>query len=123
MLRWCIRAFSPGAEFCDTQDDVLDYLFNKHPDLILVWEYLLYFKHNLAYALMSDKRFADNYALSYFISGTFFFEKKGMARKPLDIPPGLSVVGAEEIPSVLRKDHPLFQITTLKPYHGVEATP
>lgn len=123
MLRWCIGAVSPGTEFCDTTDDVLDYLFNKQPDLILVWEYLLNFKHNLAYALMSDKRFPDNYALSYFISGTFFFEKKGMVRKPLDIPPGLSVVGAEEIPRVLKKDHPLFQLMGVKPCHAVEATP
>ncbi len=88
VLRRCVRAFSPAAKFCDTKVDVLDYLFTKRPDLILVWEYLLSFEHNLAYALMSDKRFLDNYDLSYFISGTFFLRKKDWSGNPRTFPRG-----------------------------------
>lgn len=108
VLRWCIRAISPEATFCDTTDAAIDYLLKRDPDLVLVWELLLRIKHNLTTALVSDRHFQKSYRLAYYMNGTFFFEKKRLARKPLDIPGGLSLVPAEEMPRILEKDHPLL---------------
>jgi hypothetical protein len=115
VMRVCVRTFFPDTRFPDSREDVLDYIFEHDPEVILIWEHILNFKENLSQALVSDARFAGGYDLKYFIRGTLFFEKKGLQKKPLNIPEGLSVTFAEDIHKVLKQDHPLFQGPAQKP--------
>ena len=117
-VRFCVKIFFPDTRFLDSTDEILDYLFEHDPDAFLIWEHILHFEENLSQTLISDDRFLDNYDLKYFIRGTLFFEKKGLLKKPLDIPEGLSVTFAEDIQKVLKQDHPLFQNLLVVPKEG-----
>jgi hypothetical protein len=102
-----IKTFFPDRKFLYTREDVLDHLFGRNPDVILIYQFILIAKDRFPYLLTRDSRFKENYNLKYFITGTLFFERKGLIKKPLNIPDGLSVVSAEEY-YTLRKDRPLF---------------
>ncbi len=93
---FCIKRFDPGREFLYTKEDVLDYIFKKNPDVILIYEFILAAKDRFPYLLTKDQRFKDNYSLHYYMDGTLFFEREGLRKKPLDVPEGLSVFSAEE---------------------------
>ena len=103
LLKWyesassfLIKRVSPEREFLYTRDDVLDYIYEQNPDVILIYGFILTGKDRFPYLLTRDKRFSDNYSLHYYIDGTLFFERQGLSKKPLDIPDGLTVMSAQE---------------------------
>jgi hypothetical protein len=94
----------PNEEFINTKHAILDYIFRKEPDVILVYAITCYLRDYLPHWIIMDSRFKNTYHLQYFIHGTLVFEKNGLKKKPLSIPDGLSVVFDKDIYSTLIKD-------------------
>lgn len=94
-----IKSFSPETEFLNSKQEVLDYIFNCDPDVIIITTILLYEKDRIPYNLIMDKRLRDNYQLKYSISRNWnlIFEKKGLIKKPLSIPEGLPLMRDTEV--------------------------
>jgi hypothetical protein len=114
LLKWYERASSflikrvaPEREFLYDRGDIIDYIFRQDPDVILIYEFILAAKDRFPYLLTRDKKFKDNFSLIYYIDGTLFFERKGLAKKPLDVPNGLAIMSAQEY-YALRKDRMPF---------------
>ncbi len=103
-----ITGLFPGEEFIYTKNEILDYIFRKNPDVILVSAITCYLRDYLTYWLIMDSRLKNNYHLKYFMQGTLVFELNGLEKKPLCIPEGLSVIFDKDIYNALRND-PLVQ--------------
>ncbi len=84
----------PDEGFYLTKEEIVDYVFAKRPDVVLC---LVPMNTMIIQGLASDDRFRKNYHLKYSINLVLFFERKGLAVKPLDIPAGLDVMFAEEV--------------------------
>ena len=114
LLKWyervssfLIKRVAPEREFLYDRGDIIDYIFRQDPDVILIYEFILAAKDRFPYLLTRDKKFKDNFSLIYYIDGTLFFERKGLAKKPLDVPNGLAIMSAQEY-YALRKDRMPF---------------
>ena len=89
--------FIPQTKPFYSRKDIINYIFMRDPDVVLIRSSLRYRKDFIPYWLIRNKEFETNYRLKYFISGTVFYEKRGVIKKPLNIPDGLSVTFAEDM--------------------------
>ena len=86
-----IKRFFPQTTFMYSRQDLLDYVFDRRPDVIMMVSALRSFEDSLPSWLPGDSRFKEQYRRKFLICGTLIYEKVGLIKKPLDIPEGLSV--------------------------------
>jgi hypothetical protein len=86
-----IKRFFPETTFIYTRQDLLNYVFKRSPDVIMMFSALRSFEDSLPSWLPGDSRFKERYRRRYLICGTLIYEKVGLLKKPLDIPEALSV--------------------------------
>ena len=86
-----IKRFYPHTTFMYSRQDLLDYVFDRRPDVIMMVSALRSFEDFLINWLPDDSRFKEQYRRKFLICGTLIYEKVGLIKKPLDIPEGLSV--------------------------------
>ncbi len=85
-----IKRFHPRIAFIDSRRQLLDYVFERSPDVIMFFGALRTFEEFLPNWLSGETRFKEQYSRKYLICGTFVYEKKGLNTRPRYIPEGLS---------------------------------
>ncbi len=99
-----INRLFPSEKFIYTKDEIIDYIYGKGPDVMLVSAITCYLRDYLPHWIITDSRLKNDYHLKYFTQGTLVFERNGLEKKPLSIPDGLSVVYDKDIYNALRED-------------------
>jgi hypothetical protein len=88
------RFIYPAEKRRITEEEALDYIFNKNPDLILVNQaFPKYFAHTLPAKIERDPRLLERYKLKYVVNDTVnFYESQNLiTADPLKIPKGCTV--------------------------------
>jgi hypothetical protein len=86
-----IKRVFPQTTFIHSRQEMLDYVFERRPDVIMMVSALHSFEDFLPNWLPGESRFKDQYRRKFLICGTLIYEQEGLIKKPLDIPKELSV--------------------------------
>ena len=92
-----IKRFFPQTKLFYSRRYILNYILMRNPDVVLIRSHLGYSEKFIPYWLIREKLFKKKYRLKYLISDTVFYEKRGLIKKPLNIPDGLSVTFPKDI--------------------------
>ncbi len=91
LSRYIIETLFPETEFIISRDDILNFIFEKQPDIIIYNKFCMKKRNdNLQSLFIEDERFKAHYKLKYVLHFVVHvYERNGLQTKPFYKPDGL----------------------------------
>jgi len=113
ILRRAVCWAFPEERFFTNKDEVLDYIFSRDPEIIIVKYLLLYDEEKIPSCLLADKRVRSFFQARLLLDNwTLVLEKKNRHITEYRIPEGLPVLAGEALASYIKNSPTLKGVPT-----------
>ena len=103
LSRRMVKKLFPDSVFCFSRQQILDYIFQKKPDVMVCF---LLVRNPIVQLLAQDQRFKEQYRLACIVNANIFFERKQLPRKTFDIPSELTFFSQRMVADPSFAHHP-----------------